>query len=220
MKKLDDLFGQALYDHYKGEKKPFYLKVRGEKREHNIDRYFRPIKKLFGAEKRLISMCYGNILDVGCATGNYIPAMNKMGKVIGIDVSPSVIKIAKENGIKNCSVANIFSFKSARKFDCITLLENNIGMGGDVDGTKKLLRKLSSLLKDDGQILIIMSKRSGEKDFLINEVTPVYKGVKGKSFKWINFNPKFLNKLCNELSLNLKVLNTSPHYSFAKITKK
>ncbi len=216
----NDLFGQALYDKYKGENEPFYIEVRGEKREHNIDRYFRSIKKLSGYEKSLISMCYGNILDVGCATGNYIPAMKKMGKVIGIDISPKVIEIAKQNGIKNCTVKNIFSFKSDKKFDNITMLENNLGMGGDVKETKKLLKKLSNLLKDEGQILTILSKRSGNKDFLINELIPIYKGIKGKSFKWINFNIIFLNKLCKELSLELNVLSANKYYSLVKITKK
>ncbi|HEY5587922.1 MAG TPA: methyltransferase domain-containing protein [Candidatus Paceibacterota bacterium] len=215
----NDLFGQALYDRYKGEKNYFFMEVHGETREHNIDRYFRSVKELSGAEKKLISMCYGNILDVGCATGNYIPAMEKKGIVTGIDISSKLIEIAKQSGIKNCFVKNIFSFNSNKKFDTITMLENNLGMGGDVNGTKKLLKKLSSLLNDDGQILMMLSKRSGEKDFLINELTPVYKGVKGKSFKWINFNLKFLTKLCNEVSLNIKLLSGNKYYSLVKITR-
>ena len=215
----NDLFGQALYDRYCGEKNYFFMEVRGEIREHNIDRYFRSIKKLSGAEKTLISMCYGNILDVGCATGNYIPAMQKKGNVTGIDISPKLIEIAKEAGINDCFVKNIFSFKSDKNFDTITMLENNLGMGGDVEGTKKLLKKLFNLLNDNGQILIILSKRSGEKDFLINELTPVYKGIRGKSFKWINFNLKFLTKLCNEVHFNLKLLSGNKYYSLVKVTK-
>jgi 2-polyprenyl-3-methyl-5-hydroxy-6-metoxy-1,4-benzoquinol methylase len=215
-----DLFGEALYDRYKGEKNHFFMEVRGEIREHNINRYFRPIRRLSGAEKTLVSLSYGNILDVGCATGNYIPAMNKKGNVTGIDISARLIQIAKELGNKNCNQGNIFSFKSDKKFDTITMLENNLGMGGDVRGTKKLLKKLSVLLSENSQILIILSKRSGKKDFLINDLTPVYKGIKGKSFKWINFNIKFLTKLCDEVSLNLKILNANKYYSLVKITKK
>jgi SAM-dependent methyltransferase len=216
----NDLFGQALYDRYKGENNHFFIEVCGEKREHNIDRYFRSPKELSSAEKKLISMCYGNILDVGCAAGNYISAMDKRGKVIGIDISSHVIKIAKDSGIKNCFVGNIFSFKSGKKFDSITMLENNLGMGKSIVGTKQLLKRMTNLLNNNGQILIILSKRSGEKDFLINELFPVYKGVKGKSFKWINFNVLFLKKLCDEISLNLKVVSANKYYSFIKITKK
>ena len=215
----NDLFGEAVYDRYKGEKNHFFMEVRGETREHNINRYFRTIKELSGAEKTLISLCYGNILDVGCATGNYIPSMSKKGNVIGIDISKRLIQIAKESGIKNCYADNIFSFKSDNKFDTITMLENNLGMGGDVEGTKKLLKKLSNLLNNYGQILIILSKRSGEKDFLINDLTPFYKGIRGKSFKWINFNIKFLIKLCHEVSLNLKLISGNKYYSLVKITK-
>jgi len=145
--------------------------------------------------------------------------MSKKGNVIGIDISKRLIQIAKESGIKNCYADNIFSFKSDNKFDTITMLENNLGMGGDVEGTKKLLKKLSNLLNNYGQILIILSKRSGEKDFLINELTPAYKGIKGKSFKWINFNLKFLIKLCHGASLNLKLISGNKYYSLVKITK-
>jgi len=220
MKKSMDLFGQALYDRFKGEIYPFYMEVYGEKHEHNLDRYFRTTAKLSKVEKKLISMCFGTILDIGCGTGNYVPELEKKGRVIGIDISPKVIDVAREMGIKNCFVADIFSYDETNKFDTITMFENNLGMGQTIDGTKKLLKKISNLLNKNGQLLIILSGRSKDKDYLETELTPVYKEIKGKKFKWINFNPKYLTKLCNEINLNLKVISGNKHYSFIKITKK
>jgi SAM-dependent methyltransferase len=220
MKKSMDLFGQALSDRFKGEIYPFFMEVCGERQEHNLDRYFRSIDKLSKVEKKLISMCYGTILDIGCGTGNYIPALEKKGEVIGIDISPKVIDVAEKMGINNCFVADIFSYDESHKFDTITMFENNLGMGETIDRTKKLLRKMSNLLNENGQILIILSGRARDKDYLITELTPIYRGVKGEKFKWINFNLNYLKKLCNEIKLNLKVISGNRYYSLIRITKK
>jgi SAM-dependent methyltransferase len=88
MKKAMDLFGEALYDRYQGIHHPFFMDFYGEVDEHNLDRYFRTPDKLSTIEKRMITMCYGNILDVGCGTANYFPLLNKQGTVIGIDIFP------------------------------------------------------------------------------------------------------------------------------------
>ena len=220
MKNTMDLFWQALYDRLKGEIHPFYMEVFGKKKEHNLYRYFRNIDNLSKVEKKLISMCYGKILDVGCGTGNYIPALEKNGKVIGIDISPKVISVAREMWFHNCFVANIFSYNEKKKFDTITMFENNLGMGETIDGTKKLLKKISNILNKNWQILIILSRRSWDKDYLESELVPIYKDIKWKKFKWINFNPKYLSKICNEINLNLKVISGNKYYSFIKITKK
>lgn len=161
-----DIFGKALWDHYKGDKNEFYfIDLKGKKSPHDLKRYFRSYKELSRLEKKLISLSYGNIFDVGCATGYYIPSLMKRGKVIGIDISERIIRIAKESGLKNCKVANIFHFKTKNKFDTITLLENNLGMGETLAGARRLLKILSSLLKKNGQILA-MSKRIENRDFL------------------------------------------------------
>ena len=65
--------------------------------------------------KNLINLVtkYGkkNILDVGCATGEYSKKLEEKGfKCTGIDLNPKYIKIARENGIKAC-VMNVKNLK-------------------------------------------------------------------------------------------------------------
>jgi 2-polyprenyl-3-methyl-5-hydroxy-6-metoxy-1,4-benzoquinol methylase len=168
-----DLFGEALKAYYLGDKSKFYLKEpSGKMSEHSLKRYFRKISQLSKLERKLISLSYGEILDVGCGTGNYMSLLAKRGKVLGFDISQNVIDAAKMSGCKNCIVADIFTFSENKKYDTITFLENNLGIGGTIDKTRKLLRKISILLKDNGQILAI-SRNLRNKDYFSIELKPV-----------------------------------------------
>lgn len=219
-KQAMDLFGEALKAYSKGDRSKFYFQENsGELSEHDLSRYFRKTNQLSKTEKKLISLSYGDILDVGCGTGNYVPLLDKKGKVLGIDISPNIINAAKENGCKNCKVADIFTFPSFKKYDTITFLENNLGIGGTVDMTKKLLNKLSKLLKDNGQILA-NSRRVPDIKYVAVELRPVWKNKVGPKFGWIHFNINFLSDLCGQAGLSLKVLQGNQHNYLLRITKK
>jgi len=214
-----DVFGEALKAYYLGDKSKFFLKEpSGELSEHSLKRYFRNTSQLSESEKKLISLSYGDILDVGCGTGNYIPLLAKHGKVLGFDISQNVIDVAKMNGCKNFIVADIFTFTKNKKYDTITFLENNLGLGGSIDKTKKLLKKLSVILKNGGQILAISRNLRNKKYFPI-ELNPVWKDKIGPKFGWIHFNINFLSDLCEEAGLHLKILQGNQHSYLVRIVK-
>ncbi|UCE24223.1 MAG: class I SAM-dependent methyltransferase [Candidatus Zixiibacteriota bacterium] len=215
-----DLFGEALEAYSQGDRSPFYLKDRsGELSRTDLSRHFRKPDQLSKFEKKLISLAYGDILDVGCGTGNYIPLMSKRGRVLGLDRSPKVIDVAKKTGCKNCKVADIFTFSTATKYDTISFLGNNLGIGGTVNKTRKLLKKLSSLLKNDGQILAI-GRRVIHKKFVEVQLRPVWKQQIGSRFDWIHISKDFLSDLCEQAGLRLKVLQGNQHYYLFRIVKK
>jgi len=219
MKKAMDIFGEALSAFWKGDNSKFYLlDQRDRKSPIDLGRYFRDYKQLSIVEKKLISLSYGDILDVGCATGYYIPFLMKRGKVVAIDISPIVIEIAKERGLNNCHVADISKFKSKRKFDTITLLENGLGMAGRANKVKSFLETLVNLLKKDGQILLI-SRRIENNDFFEVELRPFWKGKIGENFKWVHLNVGFITKLCREVKLNLKIIDKDESNYLIKISR-
>jgi len=219
MKKAMDIFGEAIYSFWKGDKSKFYLlDQKNEKSLIDFGRYFRNYKQLSRIEKKLISLSYGNILDIGCATGYYVPFLMKNGKVVAIDISSKLIKIAQENGLRNCQVADIFKFKPKRKFDTITLLENGLGMAGKVNRVKDFLKTLVNLLEKDGQILLI-SRRIENKDFFEVELRPFWKEKIGAKFKWVHLNISFITKLCREINLNLKIIDKDEFNYLSKITR-
>lgn len=125
-----DIFGEALKAYSQGDRARFYFQDEsGKIFGHDLSRYFRKMNRLSKLEKKLISLSYGDILDVGCGTANYIPLLAERGNVLGIDISPNVIEVARQHGCKYCRVADIFSFPTHKKYDTITLLENNLGLG-------------------------------------------------------------------------------------------
>lgn len=220
MKKSMDLIWQALHDYYHGEVFPFIFEIRWNQYGEDIARWFRSVDELSNIENKMISMCHGDILDVGCGTGNYIPKLDKIWKVLWIDISPKIIEVAKAMWRKNCIVWDIFTLKEDKKFNTITMFKNNLWIWGTIDWTKKLLKKVEKLLKPNGQILIILSGRAKDEDYLQTEITPVYRWIKWEPFKWITFNKEYLRKMCDELWLSLKVLSSNRYYSFVRITKK
>lgn len=219
MRESMNLFGKALLAHSKGNRSKFFFENEEGKREiYNISRYFRSYKQLSKLEKRLISRAYGNILDIGCATGYYIPELMKKGKVLGIDISKNNISIARNKDLKNCKVGDIFKFKTEEKFDTIILMENNLGIGENVKGVINLIKIIKKILKKNGQILTI-ARKIEDKDFVIVRMFPVWQNQKGKGFYWISFNINFLKKICEKEKLKMEITEQNQRHALLKITK-
>jgi len=208
MSKKMDLFGRVLYDYWeKGDKSStlYFIENKKKKFPVEISRYFRSYEDLSNLEKKAISLSRGSILDVGCATGYHIPALMEQGEVDGIDISEDAIKVAKENGIDNCFAGDIFKYIPRKKYDTITLFENNIGLGGTVSKTRRLIKALVRLLKEDGQILCEIV-RTRTVDTWVVLLTPLWNGKKGKSFRWLHFSVNFLSKMCAKYGLEVEML--------------
>lgn len=208
MKKSMDLLGTALADILKGVKGDFIFYYSDNKSSiHDIGRYLRTARQLAPLEKLLISEARGRILDIGCATGYYLPALMKRGEAYGIEISPKLVSIAKKKGLQNCFQGDIFSYSSKNKFDTITLLENNIGLGGDLSGTNKLLKKIKSLLNDGGQVLID-ARNIDDRDYFKIKLTPSWRGKIGEEFGWISFNKNYLMSLFNKVGFTCVVIGS------------
>jgi 2-polyprenyl-3-methyl-5-hydroxy-6-metoxy-1,4-benzoquinol methylase len=213
-----DLMAEAIQDKMCGVKeKFFFIGKDGIQFEHKIDRYFKtpfPATKL---EKQLFQLCQGSVLDIGSATGNYF-SMIKTNNLTGIESNNKLVQIAKDNHIQNIRCEDIFKYKNDKKFDTIILLENNIGLGGNITKTKSLIQKISNLLKSNGKVLAIISARA-KQDFYISELTGHYKKKIGNKINWLNISPNYLSQLCQKFHLKSKIINNDAENYLIEITK-
>jgi len=201
-----DAFGSALQAYAEGAREPFYFTDKaGNAYEHPLAKYFRDPREFTRIEKRMIKLSRGRVLDVGCGTGTHLPSLSKRGVALGIDISPTVIQLAKERGNKNCRVADIYKFSPRVKFDTIVLFENNIGMAGTISGARRLLKKLSSILAPDGRILTNANLTTDR--YFTAVLTPRYGDKKGSTFKWMTFNEETLKMLCGTAGLTMEIID-------------
>jgi 2-polyprenyl-3-methyl-5-hydroxy-6-metoxy-1,4-benzoquinol methylase len=213
----EDLFGQALYNFWKKDRTPVYFSYLGHRIARSVKRYFRSPDKFTNLEKELISLAHGRILDVGCATGYYIPSLMEHGKVEAVDVSPNAIKVAHNKGLSNCYCVDIYRFQPKHKFDTITLLENNLGLGGSIEKVRELLIILSDFLKPEGQILL--HQQETDDSWHKSEITIEYKGRR-QIISWLHISSWEIEGICNMLDLRFEILKKGKnHLYLARITK-
>ena len=162
--------------------------------ELDLNIYFRTFNDLSELEKEIIDLAYGDILDIGSCTGYYMPYLMEKGNLVGIDISDRIVNFAHERGLHNCVTGDIFTYKSDTSFYTITLVGNDIALSGSFYNLKKLLKKLYTLLTDDGQVLAIVRQIETLKYWPV-VYTPEYEEQIGIPFKCLFLNVAFFMSL-------------------------
>jgi 2-polyprenyl-3-methyl-5-hydroxy-6-metoxy-1,4-benzoquinol methylase len=88
------------------------------------------------------------LLDVGCATGDFVKLMSDLGfDAEGIDISEELVGLAVKRKLK-CSLNNVENIN--KKYDCISLWH----VIEHVRYPRELLAKVRTLLRKDGDLFI------------------------------------------------------------------
>ena len=173
-------------------------------------------------ERKLIDLSHGSILDIGSNTGYYFPYLMEKGDTIGIEISPKINEIAKKNGIFNCIVGDIFSYKSKNTFDTITLIGNDIALSGTLSRLKKMLKKFKELLSENGQVLIII-RHVHTLEYWQVIYTPRYNDHYGIPSKYLFLNVNFFKKFALKQGFHTKIIGkdetTGLVYYLVKLVK-
>jgi SAM-dependent methyltransferase len=112
-----DLFGAALLararrDPGSAREQFAFQHADGSVHPHSLRRYFRTPQQLMRIERELIALTRGDVLDVGCATGNYLPliaARREVTSVTALDKGEDTIRAAKELLSARLSLNSSFS---------------------------------------------------------------------------------------------------------------
>ncbi len=117
--------------------------------------YLAPFRAWWPQERRAMRLVRGRVLDVGCAAGRVGLHLQGRGHdVVGLDVSPGAVRIARERGLGDARLGtHRTALQPDERFDTILLLGNNVGLlGGEREG-RTLLRQLARLASPRGRLL-------------------------------------------------------------------
>jgi len=106
-------------------------------------------------ERHAIKHARGRVLDIGVGAGRHAIYLQERGHdVLGTDVSPLALKVARERGLRKTRAMPITKISRALGvFDTILMLGNNFGLMTDVTRCRWLLHRFKSMMPRDGRII-------------------------------------------------------------------
>ena len=158
MKKPQDAYGRMLLDALEGEDVAEIVErddgfVMASRFGPEV--YLAPYRRWPSRQRRAMRLVRGRVLDVGCGAGRVGLHLQSRGhEVVGIDVSPLAVQVARQRGLDDARVGTLDSAVGLdERFDTILLLGNNLGLlAGERQG-RRLLRRLVRVAVDKGRIL-------------------------------------------------------------------
>ena len=230
---MTDLLGKALLDFQNGNYTEDIITISSVSGIDimSLPYLFRSYNEMPPIEKIALDLCKGNVLDVGCGSGNHsLYLQQKNYKVKAIDISKGAIEVCNSRGIKNSELKNINHLKN-EKFHTILLLMNGIGISGKLNNLTSFLDHLKSLLFSDGQILLDSSNVvyifEKEEEYYeknknyFGEVSYImeYKNKKSDTFDWLFVDFETLKKYAHKTGLKCELIIEGEHNDYmARLT--
>lgn len=232
------LHGKSLFDYYNGDQTAEIILLRNDGFETvlPISVFFRSETEFFPGEMEAINLCKGIVLDIGAGSGIHSLVLQSRGlKVTAIDIDPTAVEIMIERGIKDVRCVDVMKLESVH-FDTLLMLGHGIGMTEDIQGFYNFLDHATSLISDNGQLIINSVDVSQTSDPVhlkyhqsnknagryIGEIRLqfVYKGEKSPFFGWLHIDPRTLQKLAAEKNWKSELISQEENGEYlARLTK-
>lgn len=213
---MDDILGQAIYDHHNGDAKNklWIYNQYGRREAMPIDTYFRAEDDMPDMEWMALNECRGRVLDIGAGAGSHALALQMRNTdVTALDISPLLAKVMHSRGVKNVVETNIYTYADST-FDTLLLLMNGIGLAGTLSQLELLLIHFKSLINPGGQILF----DSSDVSYLFGDEKPTehyygeiayqygYNDIKTNWFNWLYIDEHTMQHVANKYSFKMEVL--------------
>lgn len=154
---MKDLMGRAIWDYFHDED-PQDLQTEtsiSELDELPVGYLFRDFEEMNDIEQKALQLAKGKVLDIGAGAGSHaLYLQDERGlDVLALDISPKSVEVCKLRGIRNAVCEDMLDF-SGETFDTVLMLMNGTGIFESLAKIDVYLQKLSTLLNENGQILI------------------------------------------------------------------
>ena len=151
-----DAVGKAIMDTFRGKKVKLVIRRDdGFLDNEDADYYFVGFDKFPEIEKRAMSLALDPVLDIGSGAGRHSLYLQSEGHgVISLDISPSMLRVATERGVKApvLAAAPWIPFKNG-SVGSVLLMFNGFGLCGGYEETVAFLKELKRVLRSGGNVL-------------------------------------------------------------------
>ena len=158
LKNEQDAFGHAVWDQFHG--KPAYEIIERSDGLFAISGgpavYLSEYPQWRPHETAMLERAQGAVLDIGCNAARHALHLQHGGlDVLGVDVSPRAIEVAKLRGLKRAKVLSITELSpTLGTFDTILMLGNNFGLFGSAARTRWLLRRFKGFTRPGAKLIV------------------------------------------------------------------
>lgn len=196
--------------------------------------FFRGFNQMPKLEQLALKKAYGKVLDIGACAGCHSLYLQQKGiDVTALEQSALCCEVMKQRGIEKVIQADLFQFEE-QQFDTLLLLMNGTGIAGTLQNFPAFLKKLKSLLKPGGQILIDSSdliylylNEDGSADLDLNAqhyygelvYQTEYNRVKGEKFPWLYLDSELLSDLVEAEQLTIEKIDKGEHFDYLATIK-
>ncbi len=221
-----DAIGQAIADYAETPNPDARITVYSP----DFDDDYLPVSYLFRAfedmpliEQKALKLARGHVLDVGAGAGCHTRYLQQNGlPVTAVESSPLASAYLRKTFDIPVHNVSIYDFEAATRYDTILLLMNGLGIAGKITGVEKLIRQLTGLLTENGQILI----DSSDLSYLSGDEIPTtityrmqYRSYTTDWFDWLYLSYENLSFLIQMMGYKIEKVAEGSHYDYlAKIT--
>jgi SAM-dependent methyltransferase len=158
LKKLEDAYGRLILDYLETaegieivERDDGFINASG----YGPAAYFFPFRRWPKAERAAMRYVKGRVLDVGCGAGRVALHLQERGHdVVGIDVSPLAVEVARRRGVKDVRELPVTRVgRQLGSFDTVVMFGNNFGLMGSKRRAPWLLRRFLAVTNEGARVL-------------------------------------------------------------------
>jgi SAM-dependent methyltransferase len=153
------------------------------------------------ADLTLLRAATGPLLDIGCGPGRMVRAAQQLGlEVLGVDVSPTAIAIAREAGLPVMQGSVFDPLPREGEWQTLLLVDGNVGIDGDVAA---LLRRCMQLVAPGGDVVVELHADRDLHEVYTAQLVGA-DGGQSESFPWAQIGINPMVDLAIELGLRVR----------------